>query len=90
VVEIDPRRKLVVTWQHLTPGVTAEGHSRMTYTLQPRGDMVKLSVLHEIDVPHSKLIEGVSVGWPMVFAKLKSLLETGELLEAPRKRPAGI
>src|SRR5215217_1658710 len=37
VFEIDPSRKLVVTWQrHLTPGVAAEGHSRMTYTLEPQ------------------------------------------------------
>jgi uncharacterized protein YndB with AHSA1/START domain len=91
VVEIDPPRKLVLTWQHhLTPAVMAEGHSRMTYTLEPQGDMVKLSLLHEIDVPNSKLIEGVSGGWPMILASLKSLLETGESLEASRKWPSGM
>jgi hypothetical protein len=41
-------------------------------------------------VPNSKLIDGVSSGWPMVFAGLKSLLETGESLEASRKWPAGM
>ena len=54
------------------------------------GDMVKLSVLHEIDVPDSKLIEWVSGGWPMVFASLKSLLETGEPLEETRHWPKGM
>jgi uncharacterized protein YndB with AHSA1/START domain len=91
VVEIDPPRKLVVTWQHhLKPDLTPEGHSRMTYTLEPQGDTVKLTVLHEIGVPNSKLIEGVSTGWPMVLSSLKSLLETGESLEASRKWPAGM
>ena len=32
VVEIDPPRKLVLTWQHhLTPEVTPEGHSRLSF-----------------------------------------------------------
>ena len=38
---------------------------------------VKLTVLHEIDRPESKLIEDVSGGWPMILSNLKSLLETG-------------
>ncbi len=88
VIEIDPPKRLVLTWQHhLKPELTPEGFSRMTYELEPRGDAVKLTVFHEIDVPNSKLIEGVSTGWPMVFASLKSLLETGESLEASRRWP---
>jgi hypothetical protein len=47
-------------------------------------------VFHEIDVPNSKLIEGVSNGWPKFLASLKSLLETGESLAASRKWPAGM
>ena len=91
VVEIDAPRKLVLTWQHqLKPALKAEGHSRMTYTLETQGEVVKLTVLHEIDVPNSKLIEGVTNGWPKFLASLKSLLETGESLEASRKWPAGM
>jgi uncharacterized protein YndB with AHSA1/START domain len=91
VVDIDPPRRLVLTWRHhLKPELTAEGHSRMTYELEPQGDVVKLSLLHEIDVPNSKLIKGVSGGWPKFLASLKSLLETGEPLEASRKWPAGM
>jgi hypothetical protein len=33
---------------------------------------------------------GVSGGWPMILASLKSLLETGESLEASRKWPKGM
>ncbi|QJW97288.1 SRPBCC family protein [Frigoriglobus tundricola] len=88
VIEIDPPKRLVLSWQHhLQPEATTEGHSRMTYELEPQGNAVKLTVFHEIDVPNSKLIEGVSTGWPMVFASLKSLLETGESLEAFRDWP---
>ena len=90
VVEIDPPRRLVLTWQHhLTSELTPEGHSRMTYELEPQGEAVKLTLIHEIDRPNSKLIEKVSNGWPMVFASLKSLLETGESLEASRHWPKG-
>jgi hypothetical protein len=52
--------------------------------------MVRLSALHEIDVPNSKLIGGVSGGWPTAFASRKSLLETGESPEASPRWPAGM
>ena len=62
----------------------------MTYLLEPQDDMVKLTVMHEIDRPQSKLIEAVSGGWPLILASLKSLLETGESLAATRKWPEGV
>jgi hypothetical protein len=51
------------------------------------GESVKLTVLHESDVPGSKLIKAVSGGWPLILASLKSLLETGESLEETRHWP---
>ena len=36
----------------------------MTYELEPQGEAVKLTVIHEIDKPDSKFIEAVSNGWP--------------------------
>src|ERR1700691_4770147 len=81
VLEIDPPHKLVLTWRkELDPEVRAEGYSRLTYQLEKQGDMVKLSVLHQIDRPDSKLIQGVSSGWPVILCSLKSLLETGQPL----------
>jgi hypothetical protein len=74
----------------LTPEVRAEGHSRLTYLLEAQGDAVKLTVMHEIDVSKSKLIEAVSGGWPQILASLKSLLETGASLEATRSWPTGM
>ena len=50
----------------------------------------KLTILHEIDMADSKLLAGVSGGWPMILASLKSLLETGEPLEETRRWPEGL
>jgi uncharacterized protein YndB with AHSA1/START domain len=91
VLEIDPPRKLVLTWQnHLFPELTAEGFSRMTYTLEPMGSSVKLTVTHTMDRKDSKLVKAVSTGWPNILASLKSLLETGEALEGSDRWPEGI
>ena len=91
VVEIEPHKRLVLKWQnHMFPEMTAEGFSRLTYELEPKGENVKLTVTHEMDKPDSKLIKAVSGGWPMILASLKSLLETGESLEGTRKWPEGL
>jgi len=91
VIEIDPPRKLVLTWQnHMFPEMTAEGHSRMTYELEPKGSLVKLTVKHSMDTPGSKLVKAVSNGWPMILSSLKSMLETGESLEGTDHWPEGI
>jgi uncharacterized protein YndB with AHSA1/START domain len=90
VLEIEPERRLVLSWRNeFKPEMREEGFSRLTYELEPMGDSVKLTVIHEIDKPDSKLIEGVSNGWPAILASLKSLLETGESLEFTRHWPKG-
>ena len=91
IVEIDRPKKLVLTWRnHLFPELNAEGHSRLTYELEPVGDSVRLTLTHEIDRPDSKLIGAVSEGWPHILASLKSLLETGAPLAETTKWPEGI
>ncbi len=88
VLEIDKPRRLVLSWRNeFKPELRAEGFSRATFELEPQGDMVKLTLTHEIDVAGSKFIEAVSSGWPMILASLKSLLETGESLAATRNWP---
>jgi hypothetical protein len=52
--------------------------------------VVKLTVTHESDKKDSKLIKGVSRGWPIILASLKSLLETGEAIERTRAFPKGM
>jgi len=88
IVEIDRPRRLVITWRNeFLPDLSEEGYSRCAFELEPVGDMVKLTLTHEIDRIESKLIDGVSTGWPMVLSSLKSLLETGDALEATKRWP---
>ena len=85
VLEIDPPKRLVLKWRNeFKPEAKAEGYSRMTYELTVQGDMVKFTVLHEMDIGQSKFIAQVSNGWPIILSSLKSLLETGESLEETR------
>jgi uncharacterized protein YndB with AHSA1/START domain len=90
ILEIVPNKKLVLKWQNqFIPEMKAEGFSRATYELEPKGDMVKFTVIHEMDTPDSKFIGAVSNGWPMILSSVKSLLETGESLVATREWPKG-
>ena len=91
IIEIDPPHRLVLTWRNeFIPEFKAEGDSLLTYELEKQGEAVKLTLIHEMEKPGSKMIEGVSNGWPMILSSLKSLLETGESLEASRTWPKGM
>ena len=91
VLEFDPPRRLSVSWRNeFIPGLRKEGHSRCTFELEAQGDLVRLAVIHEIDREDSKLIAGVSTGWPMILSSLKSLLETGDAFEATKKWPGRV
>jgi uncharacterized protein YndB with AHSA1/START domain len=91
VLEIEPYRRLVLSWRNeFLPELAGEAYSRLTYELEPQGEAVKLTLIHECEKPKSLLIEKVSDGWPAILASLKSLLETGESLEATRKWPKGM
>jgi uncharacterized protein YndB with AHSA1/START domain len=89
IIECEPHRRLVLTWRNeFRPELHKEGYSRLSYELEQQGDMVRLKLTHEIDCPPpSKFIEAVSSGWPAILSSLKSLLETGESLEATRRWP---
>ncbi|MGE3250728.1 MAG: SRPBCC family protein [Hyphomonadaceae bacterium] len=81
VLEIDLYKKLVLKWRNeFMPEMAAEGDSRMSYTIEQKGEVVKLTLVHEMPIADSKLIDGVSQGWPELLASLKSLLETGNAL----------
>jgi uncharacterized protein YndB with AHSA1/START domain/DNA-binding transcriptional ArsR family regulator len=63
-----------------------EPRARVAFTIESVGDTVRLTVLHDGFAPGSKMLEAVSgqlppsLGWPVIVASLKSLLETGEPL----------
>src|SRR2546423_865332 len=82
---------VVPIWRNeFKPELRDEIPTRLTYELEQQGEAVKLTVIHESEQPGSKLIEAVSSGWPMILASLKSLVETGESLEATRRWPEGV
>ena len=86
VLEAEKPRRLVLKWRNeFMPELKAEGYTRCTFEIEASGDVVKLSITHESDKPGAKAIEAVSGGWPKILSNLKSLLETGQVLEIPRK-----
>jgi uncharacterized protein YndB with AHSA1/START domain len=83
VVEVDPPRRLVMTWRSLYDAeVAADPPSRVTWTLEPQGPVVKLTLVHEFEAPCATS-DNVREGWHLVLDGLKTLLETGEPLPAP-------
>jgi uncharacterized protein YndB with AHSA1/START domain len=92
VLEADPYRRLSYTWHTFTPGwaraydisdeylakATAEPRSKVTFEIEPEGQHVRLTVVHDGFEPGSTVLQDISRGWPEVISSLKSLLETGE------------
>ena len=96
VLESDRPRRLAYTWPRLTQEfaaavgfsdeffhrAAAEPQSKVTFEIEPAGDVVRLTVTHDGFEPGSAVLESISGGWPMVVSGLKTLLETGEVLPA--------
>jgi uncharacterized protein YndB with AHSA1/START domain len=81
VLVAEPPKRLQVTWTHQKdPAMKAEGVSTVTFELEPKGEVTKLTLTHAMERDGSKLIEAVSTGWPELLSSLKSLLETGRAL----------
>jgi len=78
----EPPKKLAYSWDPCAPDAKLEGISRVTFDLEPRGKVVKLTVTHDELHEGGKTLRDISGGWPMVIASLKSLLETGRALPA--------
>ena len=80
VIESSPPRRLVITWAFPADEASEEKHSRVTFELEPIGDVVRLTVTHDHLEPGSQMLQGIMKGWPKVLSSLKSLLETGRPL----------
>jgi uncharacterized protein YndB with AHSA1/START domain len=78
VVESDPPRRLVTTWAAPADRDNPDKYSRVTFDIEPKGDVVRLVVTHDDLEP--EMVEPVSGGWSSVLSSLKSLLETGQSL----------
>jgi uncharacterized protein YndB with AHSA1/START domain len=83
VLEAVPPRRLVVTWSSPADEGKPEKTSRVTYTIDPAQQAVRLTVVHE-DLDDASL-GAVSQGWPAVLSSLKTMLETGHSLPGTRK-----
>jgi uncharacterized protein YndB with AHSA1/START domain len=81
VLEADPPRRLAYSWDSCSPAETHERTSRVTFALEPHGKIIKLTVTHDDLDEAGVTLRNISVGWPMVMASLKSLLETGRPIE---------
>jgi uncharacterized protein YndB with AHSA1/START domain len=78
ILESDPPRRLVISWADCDApqkGAT----SRVSFDIEPAGDMVRLTVIHaDLD---DGVAARVSKGWPRVLSSMKSFLETGTALD---------
>ncbi|MFI5837690.1 ArsR/SmtB family transcription factor [Micromonospora sp. NPDC051300] len=103
VLVAEPYRRLAYTWHGFQAEHAAhfgwsdeelaarlgERRSTVTFDLVPRGETVRLTVVHDDFSPDSEMHRAISGqldgsgGWPELLASLKSLLETGEPLPEP-------
>jgi uncharacterized protein YndB with AHSA1/START domain len=104
VLEAEPYSRLSYSWHTFTPElgdaldltdearerITAEPRSRVTFELEPLGELVKLTVLHDGFEPGSVVATMVSGGWPRVLSDLKTFLETGETLPTNPEPPVPV
>ena len=89
VLEAAPPERLVMTFG-APDEPPAPGPSRVTFTIEPYEDIVRLTVVHDHLVDQAEY-EAASAGWPAVLANLKSLIETGRVLpQAPWEMPADL
>ena len=75
VLESTPPKRLVLSWAD--PDKLAD-QSRVTFEIESLEDMVCLKVTHDKLKVGSKMLRGVSWGWPRVLSSLKTFLETGK------------
>ena len=84
ILEADRPWRLSYTFRHvLDDDLAAEPATKVVFTLEPHGDLVKLTLTHEGFADGSKLLDGISRGWPAILSNLKSLLESGQALTIP-------
>ena len=96
VLEVDPPRKLVVTWKLLmSPEVADEPYTTLTYDIEETKTAgTRLTITHDVTgAPNTAALvsgqmedvnagpgENAGGGWSWILSDLKSLLETGEIL----------
>jgi len=101
VLESDPPRRLSYSWHTFTPELmaslnlseeagarlAAESRSKVSFDIEPLGDVCKLTVVHDGFDEGSTAASMVSLGWPRILSDLKTLLETGETMPRVAEGP---
>ena len=83
LLEVDPPRRLVQTFEHEYSeqyGGGPDDRSRVTWQIEPRGEVCKLTLIHDNWQRESKSYRSAGEGWPRILSGLKTLLETGKPL----------
>jgi uncharacterized protein YndB with AHSA1/START domain len=90
VLEYDPPKKLMVTWNVNWPDLVAKlGTTLVTYEIESAGEAVRLTMSECHDRPLSDdILSGGRTGWPAILSGLKSLLETGTAPQIKMAPPA--
>jgi uncharacterized protein YndB with AHSA1/START domain len=84
ILEADRPRRLSYSFQHaLDDEMRNERPTKVVFNLEPHGKLVKLTLTHEDFEDGSKLLGGISKGWPAILSSLKSMLESGTALAIP-------
>ena len=84
ILELDRPRRLAYSFRHeLDDEMRNEGPTKVVFSIEPHGRLVKLTLTHEGFIGASKLLDGISKGWPAILSSLKSLLESGTALAIP-------
>lgn len=102
VLVSEPHRRLAYTWHNYQPEhaelfgwseerlaeLQREPRSKVTFEIEPAGEIVKLTVVHDDLVAGGEMLRALSGqrpetgGWPEILAGLKTLLETGDSPES--------
>ncbi len=80
VLASDPPRHLAYTFRNeFDAQARKQGHSRVSFTIEPHEGMVKLTLVHD-ELPNEEAAEGFREGWSPILSSLKTFLESGKPL----------
>jgi uncharacterized protein YndB with AHSA1/START domain len=84
ILEADRPRRLSYSFKHVTNDeMRKERPTKVIFNIEPHGKLVKLTLTHEGFAEGSRLLDGISKGWPAIMSSLKTLLETGNTMAIP-------
>ncbi len=80
VLECDPPRRLVYSFRvEFDTEARKQGHSRVSFSLEPHDGMVKLTLVHD-GLPDEQAAKDFREGWAPILSSLKTMLESGKPL----------